>query len=476
MKKVILMVSLSLFPRLLVAQELDIQSLAGEDWYGLYMNGSKAGYAVESLNVAEDGTVIVAEEAHFKIKMMGIEQHMRVALQRRYAPDGPLLSISQEVEDSVTTKRFEGRVEGDNFILSSSVGGVESQETLPKPKESLADALQHARLVGEHGKVGDELTFSVFEPIYKTEIEGRSRIIAIEERILDGVPTRVFKVNSVMQPLGVESVCYITEDGTTLEDTMSGILTMRLEPKEIAQDVGYINDVIVSNAAIADRPVENPRKRPSLRLRIKGPVTEDHLFNDERQQLTPQDGSVLFQSRLNAVDGFQAAQLPVTDPAVVKWIEPSLLVQSDDKRLIDKAKEIVGGEKDTLAISNALCSWVHDNIRTTFSAQLTNAIEVLENLEGDCTEYSILFIGLARAAGLPVREAAGLIYVQESRPAFYFHQWASVWVGKWIDVDPTFDQPVADVTHIKLAEGDMFEQAKLIPTIGQISIEVLEDE
>jgi transglutaminase-like putative cysteine protease len=117
---------------------------------------------------------------------------------------------------------------------------------------------------------------------------------------------------------------------------------------------------------------------------------------------------------------------------------------------------------------------VYNNVRTTFSAQLSNALEVLDHMEGDCTEHSVLFIGLARAAGIPAREVAGLIYVESARPGFYFHQWATVWVGKWIDVDPTFNQPLADVTHIKLAEGDLFHQAKLIPIIGQIQVQVVE--
>jgi hypothetical protein len=104
---------------------------------------------------------------------------------------------------------------------------------------------------------------------------------------------------------------------------------------------------------------------------------------------------------------------------------------------------------------------------------LTNSLEVLENLEGDCTEHSVLFIGLARAAGLPAREVAGLIYVDGIQPGFYFHQWAKVWIGKWIDVDPTFNQPLADVTHIKLAEGDLLSQAQLLPVVGQLDIEVV---
>ena len=172
------------------------------------------------------------------------------------------------------------------------------------------------------------------------------------------------------------------------------------------------------------------------------------------------------------LEGYQAAKLPVTEPSVQEWMKSTVLVQSDDPRLKAKAREIVGDEKDTFAVSTKLCEWVYANVRITYSARLSNALEVLEHPEGDCTEHSILFVGLARAAGLPAREVAGLIYVADSKPAFYFHQWAKVWIGKWIDVDPTFNQPLADPTHIKLAEGDLFEQAKLIPTIGQIRIEV----
>jgi transglutaminase-like putative cysteine protease len=150
-------------------------------------------------------------------------------------------------------------------------------------------------------------------------------------------------------------------------------------------------------------------------------------------------------------------------------------VQSEDPRLIAKAKEILGGETDAVAASEKLCRWVYANVRTTYSAQLSNALEVLEHPEGDCTEHSILYVGLARAAGLPAREVAGLIYVGGDKPAFYFHQWAKAWVGRWVDVDPTFNQPLADATHVKLGEGDLFEQAKLIPTIGQLRAEVLDE-
>ncbi len=465
------MVSLSLFPRLLVAQELDIKSLVGEEWYGLYLNGQKAGYSLNAVAL-EDGTVTVTEDARFRVSMSGIQQDMRIFVKRTYAQSGELRSIEQEVVDPAGTKRFNVRVEDSTMFLTTSVGGVDKERRMVKPKESLRDTLRQAELVQGGAKVGDSLTFTVFEPMYEKEIDGISRIDAVEDRILDGVSTKVFKVRSTLKALGLESVAYVAAGGKTLEDQIAGIITMRLEPKEMAQDVNYNNDVIVSNAATVDTPIENPRGRDSLRLRLTGPFTADHLFNDDRQTLTQKDGYVEFTGKKVSLDGFTAAQLPIKDESVAKYQKASLMIQSDDPRLIQKAKEILGDEKDSLAVATKLCHWVSSNVRTTYSAQLTNAIEVLERPEGDCTEHSVLFIGLARAAGLPAKEAAGLIYVTNAKPAFYFHQWASVWVGKWIDVDPTFDQPLADVTHIKLAEGDLFEQAKLIPAIGQIRIKV----
>jgi len=471
----IIMVSLSLFPRLMVAQDLDVKALVGEDWYGLYMNGEKVGYAVEEVAIEADGTVRVGEDAHFAIKMSDVKQDMHILVNRLYKPEGDLLSIHQEVADTQGVKRFDARVEGESMTLSTDIGGAVSEKTVPKPKENLKDALQCERLVGKDAKVGDKLAYSLFEPMYERELEGVSRIVEVEEKQLDGALTRVFKIESILQPLGITSISCVAETGVVLEDTIGGVIQMRLEPKEVAQDVNYCNDVIVSNAARLDAPIAEPRTRDSLRLHITGPLDGNHAFNDERQQMTPADGGYDFSAKRIVLNGFTPAQLPISDRAVEEWIKPSLFVQSDHPKLQDKAREIAGDEKDSFAVSSKLCSWVYTTVKTTFSAQLSNALEVLEHPEGDCTEHSILFVGLARAAGLPAREVAGLIYVDNPSPAFYFHQWAEVWIGKWIDVDPTFNQPLADVTHIKLSEGDLFEQVKLTPTIGRLGITVTEE-
>ena len=474
MKRFILMVSLSLFPRLLVAQELDISSLVGQTWYGVYMSGQKSGYAVNNVVKKDDGSVMVSEDAQFRITMEGVKQDMRIFSERTYAPDGALSEVKTRVETLGAESQFDAIVRGGTLLMRSVVGGEALEVELPRPSESLRDAFKQIELIQNGGEIGSELHYTIFEPMYRQEIGGVSKVIAIEERIFDGVPTKVYKIKNSLVDMGIDSISYVAQDGTTLEDEVAGLITTRLEPEEIAKDVNYSNDVIVSNAALIDTAIEKPRERPFLKLRITGPLTEAHLFNDERQYLAPKDGAFEFSAHLISLDGFEPATLPIAEPAVQAWIKPSVFIQSEDPRLIEKAREIVGDETNALAVSTKLCDWVYDNVRTTFSAQLSNALEVLDHMEGDCTEHSVLFIGLARAAGIPAREVAGLIYVEGARPGFYFHQWATVWVGKWIDVDPTFNQPLADVTHIKLAEGDLFHQAKLIPIIGQIKVQVVE--
>ncbi len=470
---VIVMISLGFYSRLLVAQEFDLESLVGEDWYGLYMNGQKAGYSRSEFRLEDDGSTAVIEEARFQVNMVSVRQNMQTFSRRVYGPDGALKEIVYRVEDPAGRKDFHAVVEGDKMVISSNVGGTTSETTLPKPDESLSDALEQVRLITEGAESGETITFSLFDPMFKKEITGESRVVGVEQRVFNGAPTTVYCVKTKLDMMGVESTSYVAEDGTVLEDTIANMVTMRLEPEKMAKDVNYSNDVIVSNAAMVDLPIADPRTRDTLELRLTGPIGKEHTFNDARQTIEKTDGKFEFTGRRIKPEDLEPVKLPITEKSVQKWLEPTVFVQSDNEKLIDKAHEIVGDEKDAFEAVRLLCHWVHRNVRTNFSAQLTNALEVLDRLEGDCTEYSILFIGLARAAGIPAREVAGLIYMEADQPGFYFHQWAKVWVGEWIDVDPTFDQPLADATHIKLAEGDLYEQARLIPVIGRIEVEVV---
>jgi transglutaminase-like putative cysteine protease len=83
----------------------------------------------------------------------------------------------------------------------------------------------------------------------------------------------------------------------------------------------------------------------------------------------------------------------------------------------------------------------------------------------------VLFAALARAAGIPTKIEAGLVFL---RQRFFYHAWNSIYVGQWITVDALFDQIPADVTHIRLASGMQEDQLDILSLIGNLKIQILE--
>jgi len=98
---------------------------------------------------------------------------------------------------------------------------------------------------------------------------------------------------------------------------------------------------------------------------------------------------------------------------------------------------------------------------------------VLAKAAGDCTEFSLLFVALARASGIPAREVSGLAATEaDGQPAFGFHAWAEVALdGHWVQVDPTWHEPVADATHVLLEENDL---AAFGDAVEHLRVEVMD--
>jgi len=475
MKKWFIMTSLLVGYGIAFGEAIDVTPFLGDSWYGLYFNGGKVGYLLKRIERTASGEIEVVEEAEFMVSMSGARQSMSTRSKRIYDASGALLRIDMEMNDSAQSSTFSAEVRDNGLQMKSVLGGAPREEVLPKPTETLEDALRHALWVRRGPEVGDVINFSVFEPMYQKEVSGISRIIGVESRIFNGVATKVYEIQSVIDLMDIESTSYVTDTGVTVEDVTSSVFTTRLEPEVAARDVDYSVDTMVSNAVLLDAPIEKPRTRDWLRLLLSGPLRESHLLNDSRQTMRMNGEEVDFYAVRTKLASLDAPQLPVTEESVLEFTKAGTYVQSDDTKIIGKAREIIGKETDALKAAEKLSNWVSANMRNVFSARLSNSLEVLESLEGDCTEHSVLFIGLARAVGLPAREVAGLIYVEGSQPGFYFHQWATVWLGEWVDVDPTFNQLPVDVTHIKLSEGDWFRQAKILPLIGRMKIKVLTD-
>lgn len=146
-------------------------------------------------------------------------------------------------------------------------------------------------------------------------------------------------------------------------------------------------------------------------------------------------GGMVFHVRMKAYDSREkSATIPVTDPAFAPDLEATHLMECQDPRVVRKAKSIVGDAKDAREAAARIAKFVFGLRKQSPEVSEATAVEILDQMQGDCSEHALLFVALCRAAGLPARRCSGFVCVGSDWGA---HAWAEIWTGQWIGVDPT---------------------------------------
>ncbi len=150
-------------------------------------------------------------------------------------------------------------------------------------------------------------------------------------------------------------------------------------------------------------------------------------------------------------------------------------IESDDSEIMNEAQTALAKITGQRAKAERLVRHVNGLLEKKPTISLPSAREVLRTKVGDCNEHTILYVALARAAGIPARIATG---VALTRGAFYYHAWPEVYIdegggGTWLPVDPTFNQFPADATHVRFATGGLDKQAAILPLIGNLKMTVV---
>jgi transglutaminase-like putative cysteine protease len=194
--------------------------------------------------------------------------------------------------------------------------------------------------------------------------------------------------------------------------------------------------------------------------------TEGLNLGDNNRQFY-KDG--LIEVRVGDLSRVSSYSIPYSGEEYKSYLKPSSLIQSENQEIIERTKEIVKGEKDSIRVVRKINDWVYNNLEKVATLSIPNALDVLETRKGDCNEHSTLFAALARAAGIPTKIVLGVVFLEEK---FYYHAWDEVFVGSWIAVDPTLGQVPADASHIKFIEGDLSKTFEIIKVVGNIKLEI----
>lgn len=194
---------------------------------------------------------------------------------------------------------------------------------------------------------------------------------------------------------------------------------------------------------------------------ISSPVGSPTLLNDDSENTYAYWSDIEIQAKKSLTieityDVFSFATRYIINSALLtdyntssslykKYTQPEELIESDDIRIVWKAKNLTINESNIHKKVAKIYDFAILHLHYAVQDDERGALWALEEEVGDCSEYSYLFVALCRAAGIPARVQAGFAFLSVGEALEDGHMWAEYYLEEygWIPVDATwrlFDQ------------------------------------
>jgi len=438
-----------------------------DTWKNIFQNRAKIGVSHSSLSHTKNGYRL-EEALYLRINTMGLVQDVRLHTAGSLHSDFSLASFEFEIGSGRFRFFARGSVAGNTLtIIAQSAGSRHLERIRLDRKLYLTTGLLDA-VIASSPDDSRTMTLFVFDPASMSQQPVDIRLLGRERLHILGQDLSARKVSLVFK--GATQYAWIGDSGEILKE--QGLLGITLEkttrsdalfglPIASSQDLTRIA-AIPANVVLA-----GPAQLKKLRVKISG-IRPDALRLGGGRQTLHHDTLTIVRESLD-----EPASAQAVDPAdadLSEFLKPALFIQSDHPKIKRLAASIFCADDPPSVKAEKLVNWVYRNIEKRPVLSLPDAVSTLENGVGDCNEHAMLLAALARAAGIPSKVEAGLVYL---RGSFYYHAWNALYLGKWVTADALFGQLPADVTHIRFAGGAHSLQLDIMAIIGKLRLEIL---
>lgn len=437
----------------------------GERWFSVNMGGERVGFAHLSIQPQEGGYRILSDGS-VKMRVMGFSRESSSEENYLVGPDLSIrsFSVGQRLDGSPVQLKGEVTRNGIKVVIES--GGKKKERTIKLkgavfPPEALnIFPLMHAAAPGKTFKI------QMLDPESVKVKEVRVEVIG--EETLSGSPA--LHMRNDLYPM-VDNDVWVDLKGNSIKESVRDDLVVTLAEDEVAARAALANaalakkDLVLDFSLIKTEPIPHPSQLKKLVLDVTGIPSPFPLLQGEQQQAQRQNGTVRF--ILAANSGGAVAEARPAD------LEPAPRIPSDLPEMLAQQKAILGETRDPTQAVRLLVSWLAQEIKGSVTDS-QSPLETLKSRNGNCQAHARLYAALARSAGIPSRFVSGIVHAPEH--GFLYHSWAESLVEKrWVPVDPTFGEYPANLTHIKLVEGDApDDMALLAGVIGKLKARVVE--
>lgn len=444
------------------------------DYLGLYMQGTKIGYAEYTSGPSTlDGKALVRSDSKTILNagLLGSAMSMQMLSTTWLTPAGKPVQMNFTMSSAGRSQKVIARFGASTVKIDVDNSGQKSQKTLAIPNGAIVDD-PIALITNGTMTAGGTKSFYVLDPTTISFIKNDVKILGPGKAEVLGKSFDATLVE-VVDPRASMTV-YLGSKGDVIK--IDGPMGMEMWPiskaQALAKPDAYAPSVDLAQASMlkTDKPIDDPAHLKQLDLRVTAKNLNSVPSGDH--QTSTRDGDAwlikVHPPQLGTVKSQTIAQAKAEMP---EWTKPSLNIPSDAPAFRKLAASIVGKDTSVAKASRDIQVWVNKQMKPNAGiGVLRDATEIVKTKEGVCRDYAILTVTLLRAAGIPAKLVSGLVNWDGD---FYYHAWAEVWDGsRWLGIDSTTPDAQMSAGHVQLGEGNV-EQAFTFTVLDRAKVEVL---
>ena len=467
---VALLLVLSFFTSCDIAQEnknLTDTLATDKVFYAIEINDVVCGYSeMSETPVKKENKDLIEQELHIFImlSLLGSEFNTEMNIKALIVSESRRASyIFTNIKQGATDMDIELTVSGSKATIKSQLN-TEPAEMNITPETVIGSDEIFTRLKKEiyfEGKT--EATYNILELI-EGEIQTSEFKKTGEETIsLAGKSFNTIIIEQTNTKTGLKTTYWLSPDYDYFVKFKVLNRTVYLSDQNVIDKIKVAsmdeNIVTKTNVAISDVQALSYMKVDAVIEPIGQNFTKDDL-NVQGQKFT---GTVkenhiegTFEISHTRYDGNNAPSFPpdFNDPSLKKYLSADGRIESNDDVLIQKAKELTDGSKNSWEAATQLSKWVAENIHYAIPGGGTSR-KTYDIRAGECGAHSFLLAAFCRAVGIPARVVWGGMYIPNYGGGFGQHGWNEIYMGDagWIPVDATaLEYDFVDAGHIRISE------------------------
>lgn len=464
-------------------------SSPAESWMNVSLMGEKLGYfhEVKDETTYKNETVErIMDEMISKLNRFGIEFNVEQSVTIYLGKDLKPRYCQYRESMMGSKKTVTAWLENGKMIEETVMGDETTRQTRDWDSNTQFDASITEVILRDGLKPDKKYNFSIFSPEMGKSFEVTVTIGSTQRISAGDVWYEAYPVKSDYS--GAEelsTMTYVTKSGDVIKAEvgnygMAMVKTTESDAKTMDSKI-EIADIsrIKSNVSFVEPESVTQSK---LKITVTEGTPGQMIPTDSRQNWDGQAAGTDAVLIIKSPDGDM--NFPDTLPVHFKsdtfgvFTSSSPYIESGDKEIASTARLVVGNEKNAWKAAVKLADFVYNYVENKgFDTGFESAKQTFKDRKGDCKQHSVLLAALTRSVGIPTKIVCGLAAVEDG---YYYHMWTEVYVGQWVALDPTFNEPRVDAAHIKLAESLTKEDElgdyaiKLLKSLKKIKIEVLQ--